>query len=217
MGDKFAFIEKGAIQMREKFTLHGLGHILGLYLDKLERAFQLDSKDVIKVNQERARDCIKRGRYDAATSLCQKTLELDPENVEAQYQLGVAYMGNQLMEEAMRSFRKVLKLAPNRAGAHYRLGVLYDRTGALDSATTSYKKAIKLEPEQADYYYTLGVAQDKKGEHKQSIESLNKAIQLAPDVDKYHYRLGLVYDGQGQHDKAVGAFKKAVEAEEAGA
>ena len=45
-----------------KFTLRGLGHVAGLYLDKLERAFQLDGKELVKLYHETAADHIKRGR-----------------------------------------------------------------------------------------------------------------------------------------------------------
>jgi len=55
--------------MKEKFTFH----ILGLYLDKIERAFMLDSKDLIKLHHEEAAAAINRHAYDAAISLCQKT------------------------------------------------------------------------------------------------------------------------------------------------
>jgi tetratricopeptide (TPR) repeat protein len=211
LGAGFERFRKEICQMGEKFAFQ----ILGLYLDKLERVFRLDSKDLIKAYREKAEDCINRGRYGEAISACQKAIKLSPDDVEVNYQLGVAYMGDRLAEEAIGSFQKVLKLEPNHAGAHFRLGVLYEKTGAIDNAVASYKKAINLKPDQADFHYTLGVILDKKGDQKHAIESLNKAIELAPDVAKYHYRLGLLYDGQGQHEKAVDAFKKAVEAEEA--
>ncbi|NQT02056.1 MAG: tetratricopeptide repeat protein, partial [Planctomycetes bacterium] len=165
--------------MKEKFGFHILRLYTNKFLDKLENAFQLDSADLIKVYHNKAGNCVNRGRYDEAVALCQKAIKLDRNNVEAHYQLGIAYTGKRLDEEAVNSLQKVLKLDPDRAGAHFRLGVLLERTGALDSAITSYKKAIKLEPKRADFLYTLGVALDKKGEHKKAIESLRKAVELA--------------------------------------
>ncbi|GAG29126.1 unnamed protein product, partial [marine sediment metagenome] len=122
--------------MKEKFGLHILGLYANKFLDKLESAFQLDSADLLKVYHEGAGNCVKRGRYDEAILLCQKAIKLDQDDVEAHYQLGIAYMGKRLDEEAINSLQKVLKLAPSRAGAHFRLGVLLERTGSLDSAIT---------------------------------------------------------------------------------
>ena len=47
--------------MREKFSLH----VLGLYLDKIERAFKLDSRDLIKLHRKEITDAINRHAYDA--------------------------------------------------------------------------------------------------------------------------------------------------------
>lgn len=77
--------------MREKFTFNILGLYVNKFLDKLERAFQLDAKELIEVCHVRAKACIKRGGYDEAISLCQKALKLDHDDIEAHYQLGVAY------------------------------------------------------------------------------------------------------------------------------
>ena len=58
-------------------------HVLGLYLDKLERAFQLDSTDMVRLYHEKAASAIKRGAYDSAISQCQKALKVDADDVEA--------------------------------------------------------------------------------------------------------------------------------------
>ncbi len=63
-------------------------NVLGLYLDKIERAFSLDSQDLVKINHERAAACIKRGAYDSAIPLCQKALRSDEDDIQALYQLG---------------------------------------------------------------------------------------------------------------------------------
>ena len=136
--------------MKEKFGFHILSLYANKFLDKLESAFQIDSADLIKVYHKEAGNCVNRGRYDEAISLCQKAIKLDQNDVEAHYQLGIAYMGKRLDEEAINSLQKVLKLDSGRASANFRLGVLLERTGSLDSAITSYKKAIKLKPQGAD-------------------------------------------------------------------
>ena len=128
--------------MREKFGLHILGLYTNKFLDKLESAFKIDSNDLIKVYHKGAGNSVKRGRYDEAISLCKKAIKIDQNDVEAHYQLSIAYTGKRLNEDAINSLQKVLKLEPGRVDAYYRLGVLLEKTGSLDSAITSYKKAI---------------------------------------------------------------------------
>ena len=45
---------------------HLVLQILGLYLDKLEKFFELDPKDLLSVYRERAFQSIRRGGYGAA-------------------------------------------------------------------------------------------------------------------------------------------------------
>ncbi len=73
-------------------------HILGLYLDKVEKAFQIDSQELGNIYRERGKDLNSAGRHEQAVAICQKAVAIDENDVEAQYQLGVAYMGNRIGE-----------------------------------------------------------------------------------------------------------------------
>ena len=57
----------------------------------------LDSKDLIKLHHEEARTAINHHAYDKAINSCQKVLESNPNDIEAHYQVGVAYMGNRMI------------------------------------------------------------------------------------------------------------------------
>ena len=96
--------------MKEKFGLHILSLYANKFLDKLESAFRIDSADLIKVYHKEARNCVNRGRYDETVSLCQKAIKLRQNDAEAHYQLGIAYMGKRLDEEATNSLQKASSL-----------------------------------------------------------------------------------------------------------
>ena len=63
----------------------------------MEKVFQLDSKDLIKVYQERAASCIKRGEYDAAIAAYQNALGKRPDWLEAEQNLQIATLRKQAL------------------------------------------------------------------------------------------------------------------------
>ena len=78
--------------------------------------------------------------------------ELDPDNMNALYQVGrTALFANTQLDLAVRSFRRYLEHeqqpgAPSHAGAHWRLGMVYELRGMIEEARAEYEAALVLDP-----------------------------------------------------------------------
>ena len=71
--------------MKEKLGFYILSLYVNKFLDKLERAFEIEPVDLIKVYHKEAETCIKRTEYAEAIDLCQKAIKLDHKDAEAYY------------------------------------------------------------------------------------------------------------------------------------
>jgi tetratricopeptide (TPR) repeat protein len=79
-----------------------------------------------------------------------KAVSLDGEHVFAQYQLGLAAVGNSDFGTATRAFTRVLELRPSFAYAHYYAGRAYQRQRNLAKAAEHYRRFLQMAPASAD-------------------------------------------------------------------
>ena len=100
-------------------------------------------------------------RISESLVVCQKSVQLDPQDHEAHNNLGVIMNELGRLEEAELCYRKVIALKPNFAEAHYDLGVILQKLERLD-AEVSYKKAIALKPGHAEAHYNLGTLMNEQ-------------------------------------------------------
>ena len=82
----------------------------------------------------------------------QKSVQLDPQDAEAYYNLGVIFRELGKLEEAEKSYRKAILLKPDYAEAYSNIGVIFKKLGKLNEAEASYRKAIELKPDYAVDY-----------------------------------------------------------------
>jgi hypothetical protein len=88
-----------------------------------------------------------RGELEAATDCYTRVLEIDPEWVVAQNQLGYISMGKGDFTAAERFFRAYLATAPDQANPHDSLGELYMLTGRYANARREFESAVSIRPD----------------------------------------------------------------------
>jgi len=138
------------------------------------------------------------GQLDEALIANQKTVALDPNDVEAHSNLGVTLHDLGRLEQAKASYKQAITLKPDYAEAHNNLGNTLKELGRLEQAEASYKKAIALNPQYAEAHYNLGIMQKEHGRLTEAEASYSKAITLKAD-----YGEALLNRGQILFDKAV--------------
>lgn len=70
----------------------------------------------------------------------------DPNNVDAQTNLGWGYYGARQYEEAIKAFREATRLDANCIDAHYGLALALKESGAPHDAIPEFETVIKLAP-----------------------------------------------------------------------
>ncbi|MEN6426997.1 MAG: tetratricopeptide repeat protein [Phycisphaerales bacterium] len=132
---------------------------------------------------------VKNAPQEGMTHLL-RTLELDPYNPRAHYDLGMALLHQQKIEEATRHFADALRQMPNGlddqytpARVHLHLGEALFLTGKSKEAQPHLSRVIELDPRNAQAHYCLAQALADLGQMEQAQLCYARAIQLNPNVD----------------------------------
>ena len=152
---------------------------------------------------------IQVGRLSESLISTQKSVELNPMDSEAHYNLGVILKSLDRSNEAEKSYRQAITLKPNFTEAHSNLGITLKELGRLDEAESSYRKAITLKPDFAEAHSNLGNTLQELGKLDEAEKSFRQAIELKPDFAEAHNNLGKILYKVGYKDSALESIEKA--------
>jgi len=131
------------------------------------------------------------GKINESLIVCQKSVQLDPQDAEAYNNLGVTFKELGRLNEAEASYRKAIELKPDYAEAHSNLGVGLKKLGKLKEAEASYRKTIELKPDSADAHNNLGVLLKEQGRSDEAFSAYIQAINLNPNLTDAYVNLGI--------------------------
>ena len=72
--------------------------------------------------------------------------------------VGNAYNGLKIYNEAADALKQAAAIEPNNAAAHFNLGLALFNGGRYSEAIEAYKAVVKLRPQLAVAHYTLGLS-----------------------------------------------------------
>ncbi len=128
-----------------------------------------------------------------------KTLELNPLDVIAYNNRGLAYHKKADFANALNDFSRVIALVPYYTEGYRNRAAVYSDKGEFNKAITDFKKVLLLKHDYDEVYCNLGAVYEKNREYDKAIENLNIAIKLKPDLAEAYYNLGIVYREMGNH------------------
>ena len=134
----------------------------------------------------------KTGRINESLIVSHKSVQLDPQDAKAHYNLGIIQQELGKLKEAEESYRQTIKIKPDLAQAHFNLGVIMKALGRLEEAEGSYKQAIKLKPDLAQAHNNLGVIKKELGRLEEAFSAFVQAINLNPEITDAYANLALV-------------------------
>lgn len=113
-------------------------------------------------------------------------LKKDPNNLQANINIGNLYFDTRQDLQAIEHYRKALELDPRNVNVRTDMAVCYRRKGEPDRAVEELKKAISIDPRHPQSRYNLGVILIHD---KNDIEGGVRAWEaLLSNVPNYPYR-----------------------------
>ena len=111
-----------------------------------------------------------------------RTLEKDPNNVQALIQLGNDYYDTHDYAKAIEAYQKSLKLDPRNADVLTDMGVCYRKSAQPELAVKAFRKAIEVDPDHAKALFNLGlVLRMERKDPKAALEAWETFLKKAPD------------------------------------
>lgn len=123
----------------------------------------------------------------AAIPLLEKAVELNPQDAESSYQLGVLYDRNGETENAKKMLGRAIRLRADYGDPHYQLGRIFHREGNLDRALKELETAKRYLPEQEAVRLALGriyQAMGRAAEAKAEFEEVRRLKARVVERDR---------------------------------
>lgn len=150
------------------------------------------------------------GELNQVAECCQRAVALQPGNVMALFNLGVAQQMAGRFEEAAHHYREALDHQPDLAQAHSNLGVVLRELGQHDTARSHCEQAVRLNPGFAQAHNNLGLCLKETGHAEQAQDAFGVALRLNPGLAEAHYNLGLCHLAAGRPEPAAACFEEAL-------
>jgi len=154
---------------------------------------------------------LSRGNLPRALVQYEKSLQLNPNNIELVYKKGLLFVIGGLNEDAIKEFQKVIKRRPWHALAYKGMGQALFQMKKYDEAEKNFRDAIARDPKLWKAHNSLGIIYDYKKRYDMAIHNYNKAISLKPDEGFLYNNLGVSWSLAGDYEKAINAFNTALE------
>lgn len=155
---------------------------------------------------------LKMDRARLAVKYFERAIELEPDNPEYHFRLGVALERERRIDESIAAMSKVIQLDPDRAAALNYIGYIYATQGIkLGEAERLLKRALTIEPDNEYYIDSLAWVYFKQRRFKEALElSLRAANDGEPNRTAFEH-LGDIQKKLGHEERALRAYERALE------
>ena len=150
------------------------------------------------------------GKLKEAEISLRKSIELNPDFVEAISNLGEILKDLGKFKEAEITLRKAINLNPYNSNDYKNLGNVLANKGQLKEAQIEIEKAIQINPNSEKAHLNLGVIFGFNKQNKEAESSFRKAIEIKPNYADAHYNLGILLKDLGRSEEAELSFQKAL-------
>jgi len=123
------------------------------------------------------------GRYDEVMGHCRKALELDPNFVPAHELLGLAYLGKNAFEDAVKEFQEAANLSGGSDVDRVWLAYAYAKAGNIAESRKMVDRLKGQPARQRTSSYQMAIAYMGLGEKDKALDSLEQAYR--DDHDKW--------------------------------
>jgi tetratricopeptide (TPR) repeat protein/TolB-like protein len=158
-----------------------------------------------------ADSAFRTGAYAEAVAGFQRTLELDPGNVNAYIGLGNALDALGRTEEAEQAFRHAVEISPRCWDCYNFLGAFLSRHARYGEAAQAWQKVTELTPDNVWGYMNVGTAYLNIAQFGKADEYFRRALELAPGNADLYSNAGTVSFFLGRFEEDAKYCKKAVE------
>lgn len=133
--------------------------------------------EYLRLGQEQ----LQQGNLQQAMDYFLSALQLQPDNAQVLFYIGLTHSKMGQAEEAIRYYRKSLELDPDAEGVWTNLGNKYDELKQYDLAEECYRKSSLIAPDNDDNYVEWGRMYQNQERYEEALAFYEEATRLNPD------------------------------------
>lgn len=140
-----------------------------------------------------------------------KTLKMDPEDINTLNSKGVVFEELKDYKKAVEIYDKALKLNPEYAAAWYNRGNALSKMRKYSDAIRSYDRALDIDPDHAKAWNNKGTSLISLGRYQEAVYCYSRVLELDPKNVKALYNKGAVLEDEEKYQDAVESYDKLLE------
>lgn len=153
------------------------------------------------------------GQSQKAIEYYQKTLQINPNNLDAQNNIAMIYnLQFNEPEEALDIYKIVAEKKPagQKAIAYLNMAECYGKLGDKENQKAYYLKALGDDPEYAHGNHRLAFYYFNNGDLQNALNYWKKAQEIDPYNGLYYRNLSVAYDKLGMQNERVSILKQGI-------
>lgn len=123
----------------------------------------------------------KERAWDTAGTLYRAIININPDNFEANYRLGMLSITVQNLDDAFRYLQKAMFLKRDDTKVLYQMGVLFFAMGRPQEALEYFVRAMELRESTASIFHYTGLCYEKLGRIQEAKTYYEKALLVDPN------------------------------------
>jgi CHAT domain-containing protein/Flp pilus assembly protein TadD len=151
------------------------------------------------------------GDFEGAVVSYGKSLESNPDHLQALCNRGIVLFECNRYEEAIASFDKALEIKSDSHEVCYNRGSALFNLNRHEEAIASFDKALEIKPDDQEVWDYRGRALGHLNCHEEAVISFDKALEMKPDDHVAWYNRGNALDHLNRYEEAISSCDKALE------
>lgn len=123
---------------------------------------------------------IQQGKHDGAISKLKQAIEIDADNVQAQFMLAAEYAEIGLFDRAIDGMKRTLELAPDMHIARFQLGLLHYSKGEYDVSRQTWEPLDVLQDNPLALFKSA-LLLISAGQQRDALPHLERALDVNTD------------------------------------
>ncbi len=154
---------------------------------------------------------IQAGELDSAAKLVDSWLELNPQDIEAQYYRGLVLLERGELSDSITWLQRAQKSEPGNVLYNCNLGCALHRDGQLEEAAVSLENALAVDGEHEISLFNLGCVQLELDKDESALETFTELTSKSPNRAAYLCAKGDAHRKLNQWGRAVRHYKLALQ------
>jgi tetratricopeptide (TPR) repeat protein len=134
-----------------------------------------------------------RAHWRNGLTLFERAVQIDPQNMIARGNLGIALVQRNRLTDALAHFREAVAAGPEVATGHVNLATALAILGKTAEAEQHYLEAIRLDPNDAKAHFNLGKLYAGARRNDEAIREFREAFRAEPSHLKARVNLAALY------------------------